>query len=910
MTKGRPHLQEIRLCLATIGQGKIDVHHSYGEDGNVSHRLCRGAASFVLSFFCFLAILAKPSPAQRLPTNVAPENYKLFLDPDIDGRRFTGEETIRLQVSQPVREIVLNSLDLDIALAEVTSAERTLAVQIGYDKPSEMVRLSLPETVPAGSATLHLKFSAPLTDGLRGLYLSKTPRRAYAVTQFEGTYARMMFPSFDEPAFKATFDLSVTVAKDDTAISNGRIIADEPVPGSSRRRLTFSTSPRMSTYLVALAIGDWQCQEGRAGSVPIRVCAVPEKKAMTRFALEAAEHSIDFYNRWYGIPYPFGKLDMLAIPDYEWGGMENTASIFYRESALLLDDKTASVFSRRGHATTIAHEIAHQWFGDLVTAAWWDDIWLNEGFATWMEHKPIEAWHPEWRLEEDEAASTQQILNVDSLSTARAIHGDPHTSGEIKEMFDGITYQKGGAVLGMLESYVGPEVFRRGVNKYLQEHANGNATAADFWRAETEVSGKPIDQIMPPFVMQPGAPVISVSDACHADFMAIQVAQQRFRISPEVPDSSSQQWLIPVCMRTADDSGPVCELITEKTQAITMQRCPAWFFPNRDAKGYYRIFYEDPRRQALIAKAAAKELTPSERIALIEDAWAMTRAAKMPASRFLELAVGMREERDRNVLSLVAAHLGAIGDSLVVKEQEAKYRAFLLAQFQPLARELGWNTRQGDSDEQKALRASLLGILGGAGDPEAIAAAQSIVRRYMQSPGSAEGTITDPAFFVAAANGDQAFYDQMSAAVAKPRSVDEYNHALGSLAQFRQTALLRRTLELVDQNKIRQQDYPNLFSALLANPSSRDDAWNYLKAHWEALSEKVTSFGGRGAVSGLGSGSFCSAPAREDVRQFFAGHRAPGAEGALKQSLERMDNCIVFKRLQQPSVRQWLDEQK
>jgi aminopeptidase N/puromycin-sensitive aminopeptidase len=846
--------------------------------------------------------------AQRLPTTVAPENYKLFLDPDLDGGKFAGEETIRLRVSQPIREIVLNSLDLDIGQAEVTAAGNTLSAQISYDKPNEMVRLSLDGTIPAGAASLHLKFSGRLTDGLRGFYLSKSPRRAYAVTQFEGTYARMMFPSFDEPAFKATFDLSVIAAKGDTAISNGRIIADEPVPGGARHRLTFATSPRMSTYLVALAVGDWQCLKGRAASVPIRVCAVPEKKGMARFALETAERSLEFYNHWYGIPYPFGKLDMVAIPDYEWGGMENTASIFYRESALLLDEKNASVFSRRGHATVVAHEIAHQWFGDLVTAAWWDDIWLNEGFATWMERKPIEAWHPEWRLEEEEAESTQQIIGVDSLAAARAIHGDPHTSGEIKEMFDGITYQKGGAVLGMLESYLGAEVFRRGVNKYLQEHANGNATAADFWRAETEVSGKPIDRIMPPFVMQPGVPVINVSDACHGDFMAIQVGQDRFHLSPHAADAPAQQWLIPVCMRTAADTGPDCQLITEKTQVITMQRCPAWFFPNRDAKGYYRIFYDGSRSQSSIAKAASKELNPSERIALVEDAWAMTRAGKIPASSFLEMAKGMRDERNRSVLGLLAAHLGEIGGSLVPKEQEAKYQAFLVAQFQPLVRELGWNTRRGDSDDQKALRASLLGILGGAGNPEAIAAAQGIVKNYMQSPGSTDATISGPAFFVAAANGDSAFYEEMGAVVAKPRSADEYYLALGALAGFRQPSLLRRTLDLVDQNKLRQQDYPNLFSALLANPASRDDAWSYLKGHWDTLSEKVTTFGGRGAVSALGS--FCSASSRDDVRQFFAEHRAPGAGGALKQSLERMDNCIEFKQLQQASVRQWLDEQR
>ncbi len=374
---------------------------------------------FTFSIFIFFTISAICLYAQRLPTTVVPSHYKLFLDPDIGAQKFTGEETISVQVQQATGEILLNSLGLEISLAEATAENTILPAQVTYDQPNEMVRLIFAKPVPKGAIDLHLKFSGKLTAGLRGLYLSKSTRRQYAVTQFEGTYARMMFPSFDEPAFKATFDLSVIADKGDTAISNGRIIKDDPLPGSTRHKITFSTSPKMSTYLVALAIGDWQCLERSVDGTPIRVCAVPEKKQYGQFALEAAAQSVHFYNQWYGIKYPFGKLDMLAIPDYEWGGMENTASIFYRDTALLMDEKTASVFSKQGHATVVAHEIAHQWFGDLVTAAWWDDIWLNEGFATWMERKPIRAWHPEWHLEDDEAATAQSVIGQDSLSAAR-----------------------------------------------------------------------------------------------------------------------------------------------------------------------------------------------------------------------------------------------------------------------------------------------------------------------------------------------------------------------------------------------------------------------------------------------------------------------------------------------------------
>jgi aminopeptidase N len=864
-------------------------------------------ARLTLSILVFLTLTASNLQAQRLPKTVVPSHYKLFLDPDIGGQKFTGEETITVQVQQATNEIVLNSLGLDISLAEAIVANKTLPGQVTYDQPNEMVRLTLAQPLPAGAASLHLKFSGKLTAGLRGLYLSKSARRQYAVTQFEGTYARMMFPGFDEPAYKSTFDLSVIADKGDTAISNGRISKDEPLPGSTRHKITFSTSPKMSTYLVALAIGDWQCLERTVDGTPIRVCAEPDKKQYGQFALEAAAQSVHFYNQWYGIKYPFGKLDMLAIPDYEWGGMENTASIFYRDTALLMDEKTASVFSKRGHATVVAHEIAHQWFGDLVTAAWWDDIWLNEGFATWMERKPIRAWHPEWRLEDDEAATAQSVIGQDSLSAARAIHGDPRTSAEIKEMFDGITYEKGGAVLGMLESYVGPDVFRSGVNAYLKAHANGNATSADFWQAVAKVSGKAVDKIMPTFVMQPGVPLVTVSGSCSSGKQTLELSQQRFLLSPSAEGATQGQvWSIPICTKAATSAGSSCYLLDKPSARFTANVCPSWLMANRDAKGYYRVFYKDSAELTRLAAVAEKDLTVPERTAFVEDLWAMVRAGKEPVGIFLNVARELRPEHNRFVVEFLASHMDMIGRSLVPEQNQKEYRELVRQQFEPLAKEVGWNANANDNDEQKALRASLLGILGSAGDPEAVAAAQKIAQSYIKDPGSVEGTIIGPALAVAAENGDAALYDQFAQAMANARTTEDYYHFLFALTSFRQPELAQKTLALIDQGKIRQQDYVRIFPALLAESPAREIAWDYLKAHWDALAEKVTSFGGSGAVSALGG--FCSIEKHDEIKQFFATHRAPGAERALQQSLERITNCIEFKQLQGNNLRKFFEQ--
>ncbi len=858
-------------------------------------------------FFSSLLLLPALLSAQRLPGNVVPENYKLFLDPNIAQRQFTGEETIKVRITAPTAEIVLNSLDLEISSAEITVAGKARKAKVALDAPNEMVRLALPEPAAAGPATLHISFSGKLTEGLRGLYLSRSPRRLYAVTQFEGTYARMMFPCFDEPSFKATFDLTVTADATDTAISNGRLVGDQRV--GSRHKLTFATSPRMSTYLVALAIGDWQCLERNVEGIPVRVCSVPEKKEMGRFALEVAAQSLRFYNQWYGIKYPFGKLDMVAIPDYEWGGMENTAAIFYRDSALLLDEANSSVFSRQGHAQTIAHEIAHQWFGDLVTAAWWDDIWLNEGFASWMSSKPIEAWHPEWHLENEAAASAQQIISLDSLATARPIHGNPRTSPEIKEMFDGITYEKGAAVLRMLEAYVGPEVFRRGVNEYLKTHANGNARSADLWSAMAKVSGKPVDRIMPGFVLQPGVPVVSVSGACHVDYLPLKLNQQRFFISPQSPGSEHNQlWTIPVCLKSSSSSDSRCELLTHENQEFSLKSCPNWFIANSNAAGYYRVQYADARLLTTIASVAEKQLNVPERIEVVEDTWAMVRAGKTPVGVLLDVVKALRGEPERLVLESMGGHLGYIESSLVPDAQKAAFQKFVREQFAPQAAELDWKPRSSDTDEQKALRATLLAILGQAGDPAAIAAAGEIVRLYLSNPKSVDNTLVNPALGVAAAHGDADLYQRLSAAMEQPEPADRYFNLLFALAAFPQPELSQQLLQRVDKGELRQQVYPAVFSALLANPSSRAATWNYLKAHWNDLAEKVSSFGGRGAVSALGS--FCTPAERDDVKRFFSDHRAIGAENALQQSVERIDSCIGFKDMQEKNMTEWLQKQQ
>jgi len=462
---------------------------------------------------CVLAAFSVAG-AQRLPEVARPENYKLTFTPNLETATFQGDETISIRVLKPTSEITLNAADIDIHEATITSGGTTQKVSGTCDKEKEEALLTVEKPLAPGAATIHITYAGKLNDEMRGLYLGKDDQgRKYAASQFEATDARRAFPSFDEPDYKATFDITAVAEKGLVAISNQKIVSDTPGPGD-KHTVRFATTARMSSYLAALVVGNFEYIEGEADGIPIRVYSTPGKKEMGKFALESAEHILSYYDKYFNIKYPYGKLDLIGLPDFSAGAMENTGCITFREVILLIDEKQGSVDLKKTIASVIAHEMAHQWFGDLVTMKWWDDIWLNEGFATWMSSKPIEAWKPEWNFNLDDVSETAGTLNTDSLANTRPIHQAAETPAQITELFDGIAYGKAAAVLRMLESYLGEETFRAGVNAYMQQHQYANATADDFWDAQAKTSKRPVDRIMPTFVKQAGVPIINVKSQC------------------------------------------------------------------------------------------------------------------------------------------------------------------------------------------------------------------------------------------------------------------------------------------------------------------------------------------------------------------------------------------------------------
>src|ERR1700733_5674667 len=583
----------------------------------------------ILTSVLFALTTLSLAGAQRLPESARPENYKLTFTPDLEKATFQGDETISVRMLKSTSEITLNAVDIDFQDVAITSGGATQKAKVTAQKEKEMVVLTVEKPLAAGPASIHISYTGILNSEMRGLYLGKDDQgRKYAASQFESTDARRAYPSFDEPDYKATFDITAIADKGLVAISNQKVISDTPGPGD-KHTVRFATTAKLSSYLAALVVGNFEYVEGEADGIPIRVYSTPGKKAMGAFALEVAQNVLKYYDHYFAIKYPYGKLDLIALPDFSAGAMENTGCITFREVILLIDEKHGSVGLKKEIASVIAHEMAHQWFGDLVTMKWWDDIWLNEGFATWMSSKPIEAWKPEWNFNLDDVSDTGGTLNVDSLANTRPIHQAADTPAQIQELFDGIAYGKAASVLRMLESYLGEQTFRAGVNAYLQQYQYANATADDFWDAQAKTSNKPVDKIMPTWVKQAGAPIINVKAQCSGNSTSVTLTQQRYYFDRSKFEAGNDQlWQIPLCLRgSASSKSAKCELMTKKEETVTLPGCSTWVLTNAGATGYYRTAFPADAVRALASEAEPK-LTPAERISTENDIWASGRVGR------------------------------------------------------------------------------------------------------------------------------------------------------------------------------------------------------------------------------------------------------------------------------------------
>jgi aminopeptidase N/puromycin-sensitive aminopeptidase len=582
--------------------------------------------------------------------------------------------------------------------------------------------------------------------------------------------------------------------------------------------------------------------------------------------------------------------------------MENFGAITYRETTLLLDQKTASIDAKRQVAVDIAHEMAHQWFGDLVTMQWWDNVWLNEGFATWMENKSVAAMYPEWHMDEIVANDMDTTLNVDAAPTTRPIRAKADTPDEINQMFDAIAYNKAGHVLVSVENFVGPENFRKGVHNYLAAHLYGNATAEDFWNAEAAASHKPVDRIMDSLVSQPGEPLLTFAEPSSGN---VAVSQTRFYLSPSIQPDGKQKWVLPVCFKM-DVAGQRCEMLNPDSTKLQVPSA-AFFFPNAGGTGYYRSAYPPDVYKSLVDKVETR-LSPPERISLIGDEWARLRANKASAGEYLNLVAAVKDDPSAMVLSSALDGVVTLYVRVASSSQEKDaLAAWIRDTFAPRYAQLGSASAQ-DTPNTRELRAQLFGILGFYGkDPSILAEARELAAKYLADPASVDPTLRETALAVAARNGDAQLFDQLLHVYETSANPEFQTSALRRLAEFEDPKLVERALDLAVSNKVRNQDAAFQLSMALTDDQNRRQAWQFIQTHWDQVQAQFTA--NMGATLVGSTQAFCSQADRDNVERFFATHKVAASDQALKHAIEHINGCIELRALQEPELKTWLASQ-
>ena len=822
-----------------------------------------------------------PEAGYRLPRNAIPRRYDLVLEPDLGAATFEGSERIALDVLEPLEEIVLNAAELEIDEAWLIAegGRRIDVASVSLDAETERARLGLPVSVAPGAWTLHVRFRGILNDRMCGFYRSTYTdadgvEHVIATTQFEATDARRAFPCWDEPDLKAVFGVTLVVPQGLLAISNGP--EEERVPLEDERvSVRFADTMPMSTYLVAFVVGRLEATDPvDVDGVPVRVVHVPGKGHLTGFALEIGAFSLRFFAEYYGIPYPGRKLDMVALPDFAQGAMENLGCITYREVALLVDPAAATQPELQGVADTVAHEIAHMWFGDLVTMRWWNGAWLNEAFATFMELLCVDAFRPDWDRWAQHARARSIAFEIDALSTTRPIEYPVRSPDDASGMFDTLTYTKGASVLRMLEQYLGPARFRDGIRQYLSDHAYGNTETSDLCDAIEAATGEPVRRVMDTWIWQGGFPLVSAS----SNDGSLRLEQRRFRF--DAADDESR-WEVPLLIRHGASADARVEplLVGEGATVSTAAGTPV--VVNAGGHGFVRVRYAGDLLDGLATSLF--ELTPVERYQLVDDAWAETIEGAMSAADFCRFVQAFGEETDLPVWQAVLLGLGWC-ERLLDGAARVGLRAFVRELVRPALDRVGWEADGDDPDLTKALRGSLfagLGVLGG--DPDVQSLAREI-ERESRSNGGVDPSLAAAAVSVIASVGGPEEFSAFAEARGSARTPQEELRYLNALAEFRDPVLLGRALEMAASDAVRPQNAPQFFARALMNRDQGKLAWAFVRDRWQTIVARLAP--STVVFVAYGVRTLVDPAVVEDVQAFFRRHDIPQSALQLQQTLE------------------------
>jgi len=850
---------------------------------------------------------ADPSTEHRLPRTALPRRYELRLAPDLDAARFTGTLLLEAEAPSSLTKVIMNAAELAIYRARVAPLREGPWQEAAAELDEERERLVLrfEEPVPAGPLFVDLAFEGTLNDKLHGFYRSTFideagATRTIATTQFEATDARRAFPCFDEPDAKAVFSVTLDVPEGLAAYSNGELLSEEPL-GGGLRRVRFADTIPMSTYLVAFVVGPLEATEPMdVDGTPLRVVHVPGKSHLTPFALEAGAHALRFFRDFFGIDYPASKLDLVAIPDFAFGAMENLGCVTFRESALLVDEGRASRLELERVADVISHEIAHMWFGDLVTMRWWNGIWLNEAFATFMELLCVDHFRPEWERWVSFGVEREVAMATDALHSTRPVEYPVGPPEEAQGMFDVLTYQKGASVLRMLERYIGAKAFRDGIRLYLNRHRLSNTETEDLWDAIEEASGQPVRSIMDTWIRQGGFPVVNV--ARDQQKGALRLSQAPFSYAPRSGESSiGSAWIVPVTARLVGEpnGGGEKRLLLSNDQA-ELEEPQAPLVVNAHGSGFYRVEYSPDLASSLAERYGSLEAL--ERFNLLSDTWASVVAGHAGLDAFVSLCAKLPDEDDPDVWSVVAGAASLLDHALDGPDRDA-LASLVRAVATPAFERLGWEASPGEPERRATLRASLLGMLGTVGQDRAI---QEEARRRHEA-GLAGKVPLDPNLAssvvnVVATSGGPEDFDAFVDLYRKAPTPQEEVRYLYALGAFEQVELARRAFDMA-LREVRTQNAPFLVQVLLANRASGPAIWPEVEQNFEAMLAKFPTNIVPRMLEGVKA--LCRDEALvERISSFLRDHPVPSGERSVKQTMERLQvNAELARRLKGSAAR-------
>lgn len=853
----------------------------------------------------------KRKKSVRLPNHISPTNYKLTIKPDLESFTFSGNEIIKIKITQETNKITLHSKDIDVETAMISckgEKQKQFTTKIVYNTEHETVTLFFKNKIK-GNCELHLSFYGLISNNLRGFYRSKYildgKEKYLATTQFEATDARRAFPCFDEPAQKAIFEVSLVISKNHSAISN--TLPAKIKEHENYKVVSFSPSPRMSTYLLAFIIGEFEYIEGKTkNNVSIRVFTTKGKSHQAKFALEVAIKSLEFFNEYFDIPYPLPILDLIAIPDFESAAMENWGAITFRETAILVDEKNTSISSKQWVAIVIAHELAHQWFGNLVTMAWWTDLWLNEGFASYMENLCVNQMFPNWHIWDMYVSDRYAIaLKLDSLSTSHPIETKVHHPNEISEIFDMVSYAKGSAIIRMLAEYLGKDKFRNGLRQYLKKHSYKNANTLDLWNAFEKVSNKPVNQIMSSWTQKTGYPLLTVTQKGKKFYLS----QERFfssRISSK-QNKIKKLWQIPVgyeSLTTQKNNKEVLKILLTKTKAPLLGTSVGKV--NKEEETFTRVRYDKETLANLKIEIENGSLSTKDRLGIIRDLFALAEGGYIDTKDALEFSLSYKNETEFIVWSEIAGGINKIANIIKNESFSIKYNKYALSLFGPLVNKMSWNPKNNESHSDIFLRNLALSQSAHYGDIKIINEAKILFKKKDISPIRVD--IRGVVYGIIAANGNIKEWNLFEKLYKKEQFNEEKERIARALSSFRDKKLLLKTLKLALSSNVKNQDTPFIIANIWANKYGQDITWKFIKDNWKEI---VKNYGEGGHfLSRLLSplGNHTTLKDLKNIKAFFSKNIAPGAERTLIQSYEKIESNIAWLKDDKKSIKNWLEK--